>query len=92
MKTIWTSHLNDQDAERFKQTVRSAKSTLDREKDILIAWLNEINSIETNPDIYDKSSWSALQAHYNGEKRAYRRMLQLIDLNQEEDNGRRSTG
>jgi hypothetical protein len=84
MKTIWTSHLKDQaEIDRTKQVVQNSKSTLDRESEIIRSWMDEINSVELNPSIYDNPSWSALQAHYNGEKRAYRRILALINLDQE---------
>jgi hypothetical protein len=85
MKTVWTSNLKDQsEIDRAKQSIKNSKFALDRQTQIINSWIDEINSVELNPAIYDKQSWSALQAHYNGEKRAYNKILRLIDLNQEE--------
>lgn len=84
MKSVWTSNLKDQqEIDRAKQSIRSSKYALERQSEIINSWLDEINSVEINPDIYDKQSWSALQAHYNGEKRAYQRILKLNNLDQE---------
>ena len=94
MKTAWTQHLDtEEDKNRFRSSVRSSKDVLDRQKAIVQSLIEEIDSVELNPSIYDKSSWSALQAHYNGEKRAYKKILTLIDLDQEgTTNDRQHTG
>ena len=84
MITLWTSHLTDpEEQQRFKQTVLGSKSVLNRLKEILEARIKAIDSIETNPIIYDSASWAAKQAHYNGSKAELRAVIKAITLDQE---------
>lgn len=85
MITLWTQHLDsEEDKERFRKTVLSSKTALDRLDDILDIRMSEINTMETGAEIYSKPGWDALLAHYNGEKSALKSIKRIINLDHKE--------
>jgi hypothetical protein len=84
MKIQWTAHLKDDDAkDRFTKHIYSSKPVLERLKYLLEERKKAIDGIETSVDKYIQPGWSAIQAHYNGEKASIKYILNLIDLDQE---------
>jgi hypothetical protein len=85
MKIQWIAHLKDEDAkERFEKQIRSAKPVLERLQYLLEQRRKAIDTIETGVDKYIQPGWSAIQAHYNGEKASIKYILNLLNLDQEE--------
>lgn len=86
MITAWTSHLDtDEEKDRFRRQVTSAKAVLDRVKSIIEERERVISLIETGVEIYSKPGWDALLAHYNGEKYVLSWIKKLIDLDQQKE-------
>lgn len=86
MYTLWTTHLSDQeDKDKFKKQIRSAKDVLDRQKDILSEELKALERVEVGLKTYETPSWSAKQAHMNGDRSRIMWLLNLIDLDQQKD-------
>lgn len=85
MKTMWTSHLQDQeDKERFERAVRSARPAFERLDEILNERLKAIDAIDTGVEKYKQPGWDAIQAHYNGEKASVKYIKNLINFDQKE--------
>lgn len=86
MITAWTAHLDtEEDQEKFRRIVSSAKMVLDRLKTIIEDRQKVIDMIETSVEIYTKPGWDALLAHYNGEKAALKYMKKIVDLDQQKE-------
>lgn len=84
MKIQWTAHLKDDEAkDRFQKHILSSKPVLDRLRFLLEERRKAIEGIETGVEKYIQPGWSAIQAHYNGEKASIKYILNLIDLDQE---------
>jgi hypothetical protein len=89
MKIQWTAHLRDEAAkEQFEKQIIAAKPVLDRLTFLLEERRKAIDTIETGVDKYIQPGWSAIQAHYNGEKSSIKYILNLINLDQEGKHGR----
>lgn len=86
MIAAWTSHLDtEEEKERFRRQVSSAKAVLDRVLTIIGERERVINQIEVGVEIYSKPGWDALLAHYNGEKYVLGWIRKLIDLDQQKE-------
>jgi hypothetical protein len=84
MKIQWTAHLKDEEAkERFQRNILAAKPVLERLDFLLAERQKAIDTIETGVEKYIQPGWSAIQAHYNGEKASIRYIRNLINLDQE---------
>jgi hypothetical protein len=89
MKIQWTAHIKDDDAkERFEKQILASKPVLERLRYLLEERRKAIESIETGVEKYIQPGWSAVQAHYNGERASIKYILNLIDLDQEVKHGR----
>jgi hypothetical protein len=85
MKTQWTSHIKDEDEkDRFQKQIMAAKPVLERLSTLLDHRQAAIESIEVGVDKYIQPGWSAIQAHYNGEKASIRYIKNLLNLDQRE--------
>lgn len=93
MYSIWTRNLSDQEEKtKFENSVRSAREVLDRQKTLLQEELKDLDRSEVDLKSYDSPSWSAKQAHKNGDRSRIMWMLKLIDLDQQDNkNDRRLT-
>ena len=86
MKIQWTSHLKDEEAkERFQKQILAAKPVLERLDFLLNERQKAIETIETGVEKYIQPGWSAIQAHYNGEKASIKYIKNLINLDQREN-------
>lgn len=79
MQSKWTSHLLEEDQERFKKEIYSSKRVLERLAQICDEEEKDLFSAETN---YDTPNWEYRQADANGYKRCLRRIKLLADLDQ----------
>jgi hypothetical protein len=86
MKIQWTAHLKDPEAkDRFEKQIIAAKPVLDRLQFLLEERRKAVDSIETGVEKYIQPGWSAVQAHYNGEKASIKYILNLLNLDQREN-------
>lgn len=86
MKIQWTSHLKDEEAkERFQKQILAAKPVLERLDFLLNERQKAIETIETGVEKYIQPGWSAIQAHYNGEKASIKYIKNLLNLDQREN-------
>ena len=87
MKIQWTSHLKeDDDKDWFQKQVLAAKPVLERLDTLVTEKLKALESIEVGMDKYIQPGWSAMQAHCNGEKAAWKYIKNLINLQTEREN------
>lgn len=85
MKIQWTAHLKtEEEKERFQKQILAAKPVLDRLEFLLNERHKAIEAIETGVEKYIQPGWSAIQAHYNGEKASIKYIRNLINLDQRE--------
>lgn len=84
MYTRWTSHLkNEDERERFKREIYSAKSVLERILAIIIEDKDNLDKSEENIKSYTVPNWDYLQAHRNGMAAYMREMQTLLNLDQQ---------
>ena len=84
MISAWTKHLSDeQEKERFRNSVLSWKSVLQRLQALLDEMQSEQDGIERNSKIYDIPNWDYRQAHLNGFKDCLNKVNKIINLDQE---------
>lgn len=80
MITAWTKNLKDTtEVSKFEDAVKHSGTVLDRLAEIIKEYDTDITNKELNPDIYSTSNWAYLQAHNNGAKAAYNKMLKIIN-------------
>lgn len=80
MITAWTKNLRDpSEVSKFEDSVKHSNVVLDRLAEIIKEYDTEITNKEINPDIYSTPNWDYLQAHNNGAKAAYNKMLKIIN-------------
>jgi Na+/phosphate symporter len=88
----WTLHLKtDEEKERFKREILSARGVLERLGEILQAEQDDIHNKERNTKIYSLPNWDYIQAHYNGYVDCLKHIQFLINLDQQ-DNGQSISG
>lgn len=85
MQHQWFSHLPQDKREEFKQLVLNSSTVLDRLKDIVYNMSK--NGEESKTEDYDSPSWAYRQADKNGQLRAYRDILKLLDIRSDQDKG-----
>ena len=86
MKIQWTSHLKtEEDKDRFQKQIIASKPVLERLETLLNERQKAIESIETGTEKYIQPGWSAIQAHYNGEKASIKYIKNLLNLDQREN-------
>lgn len=84
MYTRWTKHLSDdEEIQRFKNSIYSARHVLERLRDLLKEDLESLDKSELDQRIYDLPNWDYRQAHKNGVRQAYNQINLLIDLDQQ---------
>lgn len=77
----WTKHIKDDEAKRsFEQSIRGSTVALSRLRDLIRERLKIITSMETRISDYDTPSWSAKQAHRNGQRSALAELEQLLSF------------
>ena len=79
MKTDWTKNLRSDDERiKFENSLRSAKTVLDRLTDILNEYEKSLDRSETSVEIYDLPNWDYRQAHKNGYRACLNRIKELV--------------
>lgn len=85
MITAWYKHLKDpEQIENFKRTLISSRTILDRQTELLNEMEADLNSQETNSQIYDLPNWDYRQADSNGYRRCLRHIRKLIDMSEQD--------
>lgn len=81
MYTRWTEHLKtDDEKNRFKNSLISAKVVLERLQDIIREDEQALDRSETDERIYDEPNWDYRQAHKNGMRKYLNSVKRLTDL------------
>jgi hypothetical protein len=81
MKIQWTAHLQtDEEKEQFRRQIIAAKPVLERLESLLNERQKAIDTIETGVEKYFQPGWSAVQAHYNGERASIKYIKNLLTL------------
>ena len=79
IKTEWLKGVNDpKEREKEKKIIENSNFLLDKLKEICYNKLEELDHV-TKID-YDNPSWACKQAHINGEKQAYRSIIELCTI------------
>ena len=80
MKTDWFKGIADeQEIDKIKSSVKSSRLVLERLSNLMEEKIKELDAIHAND--YDSPSWAAKQAHINGLKEAYRKVIALCKIN-----------
>lgn len=84
MYSRWTQHLKTEDEkEKFRKEVYSAKGVLERLKDIVAEDFDALEYSEIHPDTYEQPNWPYHQAHKNGLRQYMYQIKTLVDLDQQ---------
>lgn len=84
MITAWTKHLKtDEEKDRFRNKVNSAKVVLQRLIELLDEEEDSLDRSELSQMAYDNANWPYLQAHKNGYRQALSIVKKIITLDQE---------
>lgn len=84
MMSQWTKNLStSEERERFQNSVLGSRPVLERLYELLDEEERDLDSSELKESVYDTPSWSALQAHKNGQRSMIRKIKQLINLDQQ---------
>tara|TARA_Y100001963_G_C6789717_1_gene454806 strand:- start:59 stop:313 length:255 start_codon:yes stop_codon:yes gene_type:complete len=79
IKTEWLKGVNDpKEREKEKKIIENSNFLLDKLKEICYNKLTELENV--NKSDYDNPSWAYKQAHVNGEKQAYRSIIELCTI------------
>jgi hypothetical protein len=81
MYSRWTQHLNtEEEKERFRNEIHSARRVLERLKDMVDEDLSMMDKSEQDQRIYDLPNWDYRQAHKNGGRQYATQMYNLVNL------------
>jgi hypothetical protein len=80
MISDWTRHLHSEQKDDFARTIRSSTVALNRLRDLVSEYENELDRIELKLDTYDTPSWAYKQAHINGRRQELQRIKSLVTL------------
>jgi hypothetical protein len=84
MFTRWTQHLkSDEEKKRFRNDILSARTVLERLKQMLEEDEAALEKSERDQRVYGMPNWDYLQAHKNGNMQVYAVVKKLIDLDQQ---------
>jgi len=84
MMAQWTKNLDkDEDKKNFQNSILGSRPVLERLYELLDEEERDLDSSELKEAVYDSPSWSALQAHKNGQRSMIRKIKQLINLDQQ---------
>lgn len=87
MISAWTRHLkNEEEKERFKNTVLGSKEVLDRLQELLNEIEGELTNTELSTKVYAVPNWDYMQADINGSRRILRTVSKIINLDQKDKN------
>jgi len=81
--SAWTKHLkDDEEKQRFRNSVSGSKVVLDRLQEILNELQDEQDRIERDSRIYDSPNWDYKIAHLNGFRDCLNKVSKIINLDQ----------
>ena len=81
MKTAWLKGAKTPEAKKERQAIIvAANPALKLLKEILEYELNNLEDNELKSDVYNASNWAYLQADINGAKRTYRKVIDLLPI------------
>lgn len=81
MKTAWLKTAKTAEAKKERQAlIQAAKPALKILKEILEFELHNLEANELKPEMYDVSNWAYQQADINGAKRTYRKVIDLLPI------------
>lgn len=80
LSTEWFSGITAENKQRFEDTLRNS-GTMVRQLLVLIdKWEEELDAAESKITDYDNPSWSAKQAHRNGDRSRLRKLRDLLSF------------
>lgn len=86
MMSQWTKNLSSpEEKERFQNSILGSRPVLERLCELLNEEEKDLDLSEFKDSVYDTPSWSAKQAHKNGERSMLRKIKSLINLDQQKD-------
>lgn len=77
---LWTKHLRDEAKTEFEGSLTNSGLVLRRLYDILKEFETESTNKEISISEYDSPSWAYKQAYLNGQRSAYTRMKDLLEI------------
>lgn len=81
MKTAWLKGAQTPEAKNERRKIIVAGTpALKLLKEILEYELNNLEDNELKSDVYNTSNWAYLQADINGAKRTYRKVIDLLPI------------
>ena len=81
VKTVWISHLKSkEEKEEFLYKLTAAQVALQRLKQIIEKKIEANTKSRVSEEGYKDASWAYRQADLVGEERAFRELLDIIDL------------
>lgn len=78
----WSSHLPQEEREKFENRVKGSKDVLDRLLTLISQKEEELNRSENVLAQYDNPNWHFRQAHQNGYRSCQSKIQKLINLDQ----------
>lgn len=86
MKTAWLKGAKTLDAKKERKAlIQAGKPALKLLKQILESELQTLEDNELKNDVYNASNWAYLQADINGSKRTYRKVIDLLPIEETND-------
>jgi hypothetical protein len=81
MQLSWLKGAKTPEAKKERKAlIQAALPTLKILKEILEDELNNLEDNELKSDVYNASNWAYLQADINGAKRTYRKVIDLLPI------------
>ena len=81
MQLSWLKGAKTPEAKKERKAlIQAALPTLKILKEILKDELNNLEDNELKSDVYNASNWAYLQADINGAKRTYRKVIDLLPI------------
>lgn len=69
-----------EEKESLEAGIRHSTLALGKLEEIIVSKLSDITSRECKTESYDKPSWAYYQADMNGQKKAYRELIDLLSF------------
>lgn len=77
----WTKHIRDpQKKKDFETTIRNSSVIVDRLREILIEWDQEISNSQIKDD-FNEPAYAYHQAAYNADRRRIKKLIDLLSFN-----------
>jgi hypothetical protein len=83
MHSLWTSHLKQNEKEKFTQYVKNNTTLLNRLRDIVDEKIKSAERSQIDKENYDSAAWPYLQADLIGTIRALKSIRDIINVDKE---------